>query len=75
MDRLTDVSGQVVTSLVATYKALGGGWEIRESKPILSADNRHDMMERTNWGGLLDTEELDLPVEGEDRGEWRWPDW
>ena len=31
-DRLTEVSGQVGTNLVATYKALGGGWQIREDE-------------------------------------------
>jgi NodT family efflux transporter outer membrane factor (OMF) lipoprotein len=74
-DRLTIVSGQVGTNLVATYKALGGGWQIREGEEILSAENRNEMIERTSWGGLLDPEGLEWPVDEKDRRDWQWPDW
>ena len=74
-DRLTEVSGQVGTNLVATYKALGGGWQIREGEEILSSENRNQMIERTNWGGLLDPEELESTVDDKDRQDWRWPEW
>jgi outer membrane protein TolC len=66
-DRLTEVRGQVGTNLVATYKAMGGGWQIRKGKEFLSAENRNEMNERTSWGDLLDPEGLELPVEDEDR--------
>lgn len=74
-DRLTEVSGQVGTNLVATYKALGGGWQIRSGEPALSPENRNEMVERTNWGGLLDTKEIEKPVQEKDQQNWRWPDW
>lgn len=74
-DRLTDVSGRVSTSLVATYKALGGGWQIREDEEILSAENRNAMTERTGWGGLLDPQELEPPVDDKEHRDRRWPDW
>ncbi len=74
-ERLTEVSGQVGTDLVATYKALGGGWQIREGEEILSTDNRDQMIERTSWGGLLDAEGFVSPVNGKDRRDWQWPDW
>jgi NodT family efflux transporter outer membrane factor (OMF) lipoprotein len=74
-ERLTEVSGQVSTDLVATYKALGGGWQIREGEEILSVKNRNEMIERTSWGGLLDPEGLELPVDAKDRRDWQWPDW
>lgn len=74
-DRLTDVSGQVGTNLVATYKALGGGWQIRQGKEVLSEANKKEMMERTSWGGLLETEEVKEPLEDKDGGNWRRPDW
>ena len=74
-NRLTDVTGQVSTNLVATYKALGGGWQIREGTEILSEKNRTQMMERTNWDGLLDPERFKLPVDAEDRRDWQWPYW
>ena len=57
------------------WEALGGGWKIREGEQILSAENRNEMIERTSWDGLLDPEELGLPLEDKDRQDWRWPDW
>ncbi|MEE4114466.1 MAG: efflux transporter outer membrane subunit [Desulfobacteraceae bacterium] len=74
-DRLTEVSGQVSSSLVALYKALGGGWQIREGKEILSTDNKNAMTDRTSWGGLLGPEGLALPVDEKDRRDWQMPDW
>jgi NodT family efflux transporter outer membrane factor (OMF) lipoprotein len=74
-DRLTEVSGQVGTNIVATYKALGGGWQIREGEKILSEKNREEMIERTNWGGLLDPEGSEVPVDDKSNQDFRWPDW
>ena len=74
-DRLTEVSGQVGTNLVATYKALGGGWQIREGEEILSVENRNQMLERTSWGGLLDPGEPESTIKEKNQGEWRLPDW
>jgi NodT family efflux transporter outer membrane factor (OMF) lipoprotein len=50
--------GEVATSLVVLYKALGGGWEIRAGNPIVNQDTAQQMMERTNWGDLLEPGEL-----------------
>ena len=74
-DRLTEVSGQVGSNLVAIYKALGGGWQIREGEEILSTENRNAMIERTRWDGLLDPQGSALPVDDKDRRDWPWPDW
>ncbi len=74
-DRWADVSGQVSTNLVATYKALGGGWQIREGEEILSTENKNQMIERTSWGEFLDPEGLELPLDDKDRRNWQWPDW
>ena len=74
-DRLTELSGQVGSSLVATYKALGGGWQIRENEKILSEENRNAMIKRTSWGELLDPEGLALPLDEKNRGTWQWPEW
>jgi NodT family efflux transporter outer membrane factor (OMF) lipoprotein len=74
-DRLADVSGQVGTNLVATYKALGGGWQVREGEALLSAENRDAMIERTSWGGLLEAEDHEPPVADKDRRDWQWPAW
>lgn len=74
-DRLTEVSGQVGTNLVTTYKALGGGWQIREGREILSEENKTEMAERTSWEGLLDPEGIYIPADDKDRRNWQSPDW
>jgi hypothetical protein len=43
----------VATNLVALYKALGGGWEIRRGRPFLSDSTRVEMQKRTNWGDFF----------------------
>lgn len=59
--RLAQVRADVVTNLIALYKALGGGWE-PNSGPFLSAANRDQMAARTNWGKLLDPKAI-TPLE------------
>jgi NodT family efflux transporter outer membrane factor (OMF) lipoprotein len=46
--------GQVATDLVLLYKALGGGWEIRNGRPIIDERSADEMQQRTNWGSLLE---------------------
>ncbi len=41
-----------VNSLIALYKALGGGWY--SSQPLLDQATREQMQQRTDWGDLLD---------------------
>lgn len=52
-DRLTRTEGDVALNLVATYKALGGGWEIRAGGTVLKPSIEAEMRERTNWGEVL----------------------
>ena len=56
--RLVTQRGTSVASLVALYKALGGGWETQNGEPLISEDSREQMQQRTNWGDLLDSETL-----------------
>jgi NodT family efflux transporter outer membrane factor (OMF) lipoprotein len=51
-----DTKGSVALNLIAIYKALGGGWEIREGKDFIPEKTREEMEKRTNWGNLLETE-------------------
>ncbi len=51
---LTTSRGAVCTNLVGVYRALGGGWQLREGKPLLPEATLREMGNRTNWGGLLD---------------------
>jgi NodT family efflux transporter outer membrane factor (OMF) lipoprotein len=73
-DRLTRARGKVAGSLIAVYKALGGGWEQRSLDGLVSDEARQTMGERTHWGGLLEDGSLE-PVPEEKRGKWRLFDW
>lgn len=53
-DSLTSARGQVVINLVATYKALGGGWQIRQGNDYVKTSLVDGMKERTDWGDLLE---------------------
>ncbi len=50
---LTNAKGETAQSLVALYRALGGGWQIRNGNDIVSNQIKNQMAERTNWGTLL----------------------
>jgi NodT family efflux transporter outer membrane factor (OMF) lipoprotein len=52
-DTLTAARGQVVSNLVATYKALGGGWQLREGNNYISPDLINSMELRTDWDEFL----------------------
>ncbi len=52
--RYVSTLGNGFRSLVALYKALGGGWEGRENMPYVDEDNVQQMQERTNWGNLIE---------------------
>jgi outer membrane protein TolC len=52
-NRYAASQGQAVQSLVALYKALGGGWEVREGRAFVDENTLTVMRERTNWGDLL----------------------
>ena len=56
-DQLTSARGQVVSNLVATYKALGGGWQINEGGNYVSPALIDTMQKRTDWGEMLGTPE------------------
>ncbi|MBW7898826.1 MAG: efflux transporter outer membrane subunit [Candidatus Brocadia sp. BROELEC01] len=51
--RLTETRSSIATNLIALYKALGGGWELRQNQPIVAVSTLTEMQKRTNWGRLL----------------------
>lgn len=57
-DSLAVSRGDIPSSLVRTYRALGGGWEVRVGQDVVPAEVRQAMAERTNWGGLLEPASL-----------------
>jgi NodT family efflux transporter outer membrane factor (OMF) lipoprotein len=52
-DNLASAQGNISGNLIGLYKALGGGWEIREGQDIVSPEVKEAMAKRTNWGPLL----------------------
>ena len=52
-DEFAQTLGSISINLVGIYRALGGGWEIREGKEFVPEPIIKAMEKRTNWGGLL----------------------
>jgi NodT family efflux transporter outer membrane factor (OMF) lipoprotein len=55
-DRLVTSRGDVTLSVVSLYKALGGGWELRNGGGFVPEPVRDEMRDRTWYGGVLDEE-------------------
>ncbi|NOQ90131.1 MAG: efflux transporter outer membrane subunit [Gammaproteobacteria bacterium] len=55
--RYVSTLGGEFRSLVALYKALGGGWERHEGLPYIDAETARQMQERTDWGDLIEQPE------------------
>jgi len=74
-DNLTSTLGNIAGNLVGVYKALGGGWEIREGTDLVPPAIQEEMTKRTNWGKLLaPASNNPLPSE-EPKSLIRLPDW
>jgi len=52
-DSLANTLGDISNNLVGVYRALGGGWQVRESKDVVPDSVKEQMAKRTDWGGLL----------------------
>ncbi len=46
---LAETRSSVATNLIALYKALGGGWQLRLEQPFVPDPMRDVMEKRTNW--------------------------
>jgi NodT family efflux transporter outer membrane factor (OMF) lipoprotein len=74
-DVWTRARGDAILNLVALYKALGGGWQIREGKDFVSKENIEEMQKRTDWGDLLIPKAVETPAAPDELKRWRRPDW
>jgi NodT family efflux transporter outer membrane factor (OMF) lipoprotein len=72
--RYASSQGAAVRSLIAIYKALGGGWQIREGRDFVDEGTRTVMEQRTDWGELLEPGAAQ-PEEVGDPSARRRPDW
>ncbi len=52
-ERLLDNEGNHIGSIIAFYKALGGGWEAMSIDEMIPVETRDIMESRTDWGDLL----------------------
>jgi NodT family efflux transporter outer membrane factor (OMF) lipoprotein len=74
-DNLAATLGDISSNLVGVYRALGGGWEIREGKELVPPGVREEMAKRTDWGSLLAPTSYNPPADGEPASTIRTPDW
>jgi len=56
--RLVSTRGAVALNLVALYRALGGGWELREGQDLVPAPIKDQMNERTKWGEMINADRM-----------------
>jgi NodT family efflux transporter outer membrane factor (OMF) lipoprotein len=59
-NNLVVAQGGVDLGVIAIYRAMGGGWEIREGHDFVPQPTRGEMEDRTDWGTLL-TPDLTRP--------------
>jgi hypothetical protein len=79
-DAFASATGSVGTNLIALYKALGGGWELRQGKDFIPEKTKEAMRQRTDWGKLLPPEDLpedrkERPSTGQAIPVFNKPDW
>jgi NodT family efflux transporter outer membrane factor (OMF) lipoprotein len=74
-DNLATTLGNISSSLVGVYRALGGGWEIRDGKDLVPSEIKEEMARRTNWGKLLAPATYNLPAPEKPKSLIRPPDW
>lgn len=53
-DALVQSRGGLAQTLVALYKAMGGGWEPARARPVLDGGTLDTMNRRSPWKGLLE---------------------
>lgn len=74
-ERLVRARGEAARQVVALYRSLGGGWEVRVGDTIVPPDVVRTMRDRTWWGGLTaDTDDPDGDVRAPWWRRW-WPRW
>lgn len=53
---LTNAQGNIPKAMIALYRSLGGGWQIRNGNDIVPNEMKKEMAARTGWGTLLKQE-------------------
>ena len=74
-DQYAQTRGEIITNLIAMYKALGGGWQVRLGQDFVPMAVQEEMSERTDWGELLEIKNEETPALDPDKTLLRKPDW
>jgi NodT family efflux transporter outer membrane factor (OMF) lipoprotein len=74
-DSLATTLGEISGNLVGVYRAMGGGWQIREGQDFVPPAIQETMAKRTNWGKLLTPAAFPAPTPEQPRSDIRLPDW
>ena len=74
-DNLANARGNIASGLVGVYRALGGGWEIRQGQNFVPVETRVIMEKRTNWGRLTTPPSQPPPEPDDIKPGLRAPDW
>ncbi len=74
-DNLAVTLGDISRNLVGVYRALGGGWQIREGQDFLPDSVKAAMAKRINWGRLLEPAAHTPPPPDQPKTLVRPPDW
>jgi NodT family efflux transporter outer membrane factor (OMF) lipoprotein len=72
---LANSEGAVPQGLISLYRALGGGWEIREGHNFIPVEITETMEQRTDWGKLLTPAAVEPPTLDKRDLLLRTPDW
>jgi len=74
-DDLVRTAGSVGLNLVAMYRALGGGWQIRAGQDFIPISLKEEMENRTDWGDMLSPQQTETPPSQEVKAILHKPDW
>lgn len=76
---LVEAQGDVMLGLVSIYRALGGGWQLRQGRDVISPEVKSEMTKRTPWGRMMEPARHipavapeDQPVEVPKGRPWLW---
>lgn len=59
---LVNAQAEISKNLVALYRSLGGGWQLRGCNDVLPSKIKMEMAARTNWGNLLQQQNHQYPM-------------
>lgn len=59
---LVNAQGDIPQALVALYRSLGGGWQIRGTNDVIPQRLKEEMAARSNWGTLLQQQSHTPPM-------------